>query len=116
MVKPEVIDEKPINLYILKKELDSAKKGTEELNFRAQRTDEYLQQFAEITPKKAEELYEKIVKLKIPRIKDSHIHKVIDVLPKTVDELKVVLQGYTLTINNDNMKKIVSAVADAVSK
>ena len=35
-----------------------------------------------------------------------------NVAPKTIDELKVILQGYTITVNNENIKKI----ADTVNK
>ena len=63
-----------------------------------------------VTNPKAKELEEKLTKLNVPRLKEQHIHKIIDVLPTTVKDLKVVLQGYTLTVNNDNMKKIADTV------
>jgi len=36
-----------------------------------------------------------------------HIIKIIDVMPKNVEELKAMLQSYTITVNNENLKKIV---------
>ena len=106
----QIISETPINLYQLKKELEKIKKRDGEINFRAGRTEEYLQQTATI--KNADELFNKMTKLNIPRLKEQHIHKIIDIGPTTINELKIVLQGYTVTVSNDSMKKIVDAIND----
>lgn len=92
----------------LKKELEKVKKRDKELNFRATKTEEYLNQV--INDKNADQLFDKIVKLNIPRLREQHIKKIIDILPTTVKDLKVVLQGYTLTINNENAKKVVDTL------
>lgn len=105
----ESISEKPIGISELKSELEKIKKRDKELNFRAARTEEYLQHFA--TLKNPEELFKQIEALKIPRLKEQHIIKIIDILPKTVDEVKTILQGYTITLNNENIKKIADTVA-----
>ena len=55
-------------------------------------------------------MYEKLVKLNIPRLKENQIKKIIDIMPKTVNDLKVVLQSYTVSINSESMKKIVDAI------
>ena len=110
----QIISETPINMYQLKKELEKIKKRDSELNFRAARTEEYLNQIAEI--KSGDELFEKLMKLGIPRLKEQHVHKMIDVMPTTLNELKVVLQSYTITVNNDSMKKIVDAVNEFLEK
>lgn len=104
----EIISETPLSMVELKKELENIKKRDKELNFRALRTEEYLQHFS--TLKNHEELAKKIEALKIPRLKDKHLIKIIDILPKTLEELKAILQGYTLTVNNENLKKIVETV------
>ena len=110
----QVISETPINSYILKKELERIKKRDSELNFRANRTEEYLNQIA--TLKNADELFDKIMKLNIPRLKEQHVHKIIDVTPTTLNELKVLLQGYTITINNESMKKIADTINEFLEK
>ena len=104
----EIISEKPIGMSELKQEIEKIKKRDKELGFRATRTEEYLQHFSTI--KNPEELTKKIDDLKIPRLREIHIIKIIDILPKTVDELKVILQGYTITVNNENLKKIIDTV------
>lgn len=104
----KIISETPIDLSTLKRELEKIKKRDKELNFRATRTEEYLQHFD--TLKSSEELSKKLDTLKIPRLKKIHIIKIADILPKTLDELKVILQGYTITVNSENLKKIVDTV------
>ncbi len=112
MADMQIISEIPINIYELKKELERIKKIDGELNHRANRTDEYITQI--LMPIDASVLFDKISKLGIPRIKDQHIHKIIDVCPTTLNELKVVLQGYTITISNDSMKKIIDLINELI--
>ena len=108
MTDIQIVSEAPINIYQLKKELESIQKRDKELNFRANRTYDYLNQIT--IDKDASKLFDPIMKLNIPRLKEMHIHKIIDILPTTVNELKVVLQGYTITVSNDSMKKIIDTI------
>lgn len=107
---PNIIEEKPITMAELKAELDDIKKRDKELSFRSNKTQEYLSQFSKKDYNKVKELIEKIEKLKIPRLKEEHIVKIIDVMPQSLDDLKSLLQGYTVTIKQENMKKIVEVV------
>lgn len=110
----EVLSETPINAYQLKEQLKHIKKRDKELNFRASKTEDYLNAVLDL--KAAEDLYKKIEGLKIPRLKDVHIHKLVELLPQTPQDVKVVLQGYTLNITNENMKKIVGAIGEFVGE
>ncbi|RMF55835.1 hypothetical protein D6745_00970 [Candidatus Woesearchaeota archaeon] len=109
---PEIIEMKPINMVQVKSHLKSIKKRDKELDFRGNKLEEYVNKFVKLSDKEAAELYEKISKLNISRLKDEHIHKIIDILPETVDDLKVVLQGYTITLKKDDMTSIVNAVKE----
>jgi DNA-directed RNA polymerase subunit F len=108
----EVLEKKSINLSELKEELSEIKKRDGELSFRAQKTEEYITELALVKPKQAAELFKEIEKLNVPRLKDVQINKIIDMMPKGIPELKVVLQGYSIPVTNENMKKIVDLVAD----
>ena len=110
----QIISETPINIYTLKKELEKIKKRDNELNFRAARTEEYLGQISSI--KNADELFKKLMDLNIPRLREQQIHKIIDIAPTTVNELKVVLQGYTVSLSNESMKKVVDTIAEFLEK
>jgi len=110
MTKPEIINETPISVVDLKAELERIKKRDKELNFRSNRTYEYSSQIASLSQAKTKELISKLGSLKIPRLKPIHITKIADLLPTSVEGLKVILHGYSITVNNENMKKIVDVV------
>ena len=114
MTETQIISENSINTYQLKKELEKIKKRDSELNFRAAKTEDYINQIA--VHKNADELFDKITQLNIPRLKEQHIHKIIDMTPTTLNDLKSVLQSYTITINNESMKKIVDAINEFLEK
>jgi len=108
----KIVSEVPTNASDVKQILEGVKEHDKELSFRAQRTLEHLEAAAVLAPKKAKELEAALAKLDIPRMKDQHIHKLIDVLPKTQDDVKLVLQGYALTVTNENCKKIADTIAE----
>jgi len=116
MVKPEIINERPISTVELKKELESIKKRDKELGLRSTKTDDYLKLFTSLSEKDAEDLRKKLDSLKITRLKEEYIIKIIDTLPNSIDELKSLLQAYVVTINNEDLKKIVDVVKEFIPK
>lgn len=110
----EILSETPIDTYQLKEELSKIKKRDKELNFRSQKTEDHLAQI--ITHKGVEQLFDKISKLNISRLREQQIHKIIDLLPTTPKDLKVVLQGYTVSVSAENMKKIVDEINKFLKK
>lgn len=115
MVRAEIIAEVPIGMSDLRSELKRIKKRDGELTTRSQKLEDYLNHFSGGTKKEHEELVAELNKLNIPRLKDIHIIKIADIIPATVEELKSVLQGYALTVTNDNMKKIVNVTKEFIS-
>src|SRR3989338_2933520 len=103
----QIISETPISAYQLKTELDKIKKRDKELNFRAAQTEDHL--ISTGVKKNLDSLFEKISKMDIPRLKEQHIRKIIDITPLAVKDLKAVLQGYNVSITNENLKKIADA-------
>lgn len=116
MTDLKIIEEKPINLSLLREELKEIKKRDEELGFRTAKVSEQLEVVKILKEKDAEELYTKIEKLNVPRLKDIHIHKIIDLIPGSMIELKNIVSGYSLTITNENLEKILALVSDYSSK
>ena len=112
MTKPVIINETPITIADMKVEIEKIKKRDNELNFRATKTEEYLQQFELPSEKKIEEMKKKIESLNVPRLKDIHIVKILDLMPTTIEEMKGILSGYTLTVTQENMKKILGVLND----
>ena len=111
-MNPSVISETPMDLSEIKDEIAKIRKRDAEPSIRVTRTEEYVQAFMPLSPAQGKELYEKLVKLNIPRMKDTHFHKIVDVLPTNMLILKAVLRSYPITVSNDNIKKILDTVLE----
>lgn len=111
-MKSKILNESSINIVEVKEILDETIKKEKQLNFRAQKTLEYLEQTASMPVDKAKKLKDALLKLNISRLKDVQVNKIIDLLPKTPNELKVILQGYNLTLTNDQIKSIIDKVIE----
>jgi len=116
MSEIKIIEEKPISMAELKEELKDIKKRDPELSFRTAKVAEQVELLKTVKVKDAEEMLEKIQKLNVPRLKDTHILKIIDLMPQNMIELKNIIQSYSLTINNDNLEKILEIMADYLPK
>lgn len=112
MVKPEIIEEEPITMAEVKKSLEEIKKRDGELNFRANKSEEYLNDFVSLSAEKARELRKKLENLNISRLKEDQIVKIIDLLPDKIDDLKAILSGYTLTLSKKDMEQVISIVKE----
>ncbi len=110
MVKPEILKEEPITMAEVKKALTDIKKRDEELNFRANKSEEYLNEFVTFSADEALELKKKLEALKISRLKNDQITKIIDLLPTTLDDIKVILSGYTLSLSKKDMEQVINVV------
>ncbi|MFH1849522.1 MAG: hypothetical protein ABH879_05020 [archaeon] len=110
MINPDIIEERPITIGELKEEMKKIKKRDGEFNFREKKTEDYVNMFKTLDKKTADKLKKDIAALDIPRLKENHVVKIIDLMPESVDDLKLILQGYPITINKDNLKKIADVV------
>ena len=117
MTKPTIIEKKPISIYDVKKTLDKNKKALEkdeEVNFRVEKTIEYTHKIAKVPYKTVDELKKKIEELSIPRLKEKHIAKIIEIMPTTDEEVLSVLKAYPITVSKEDMKKIAKTVKGTV--
>lgn len=113
MPQLKVIKEEPITLSELKKHLESIKKVEEDLNFRSNKTYEYVHQLNLISATKSKELKKKLEALEIPRLKEEYIVKIIDTLPfKKSDQIKQLFQGYPISLNNADIQKIFDVASE----
>ncbi len=111
MSRPEMIEKQPYTIAQVKEALKKIRKrDNEELNFRAQRTEEYVNELSVLKPKDSAEVVEKITALEIPRLKAEIICKLADTMPVSEKHLKVILQGYTATVSPENQKKIMGVL------
>ncbi|HLC32510.1 MAG TPA: hypothetical protein VJJ82_01670 [Candidatus Nanoarchaeia archaeon] len=110
----KILSQTPTNASVLHAELVRIKERDKELGFRAQKALDYMQGIGPIDAKKAEQLLEKLLKLEVPRLRDLHFHKIIDLLPSNAKDVKTVLQGYNVTVSQENCKKIADTVSEFV--
>jgi len=115
-MKLKILSETPITLAETRVEVDNIKKRDNQVNFRVERVEDYLNNFLRLSPKKAEELKKKIIDLNIPRMRDALVCKIVDLLPRNIDELKTITQSYPITITNENLKKILDVVSEYTKK
>ncbi len=107
MANLEVINENALNIHELKEKLDGIKKRDSTLTPRGIKTYDHISKFIKKDSKK---LKEKLVGIGISRLKDKHINKIIDILPKDIDELKSILSGENLTLKQEDLTKIVETI------
>jgi len=112
MVNPQFIEEKPLSLADTKVTLAEIQKRDEEMNYLSNKCKEYLDTFATLDAAKKDELAKKLVGLDLTRLKEEHIAKIVDFLPKTANDLKIVLQAYPLSLPKKDMDAIIGVVAE----
>lgn len=102
----KIILEEPISSVDLFEQLKDIKKKNKELNQKAQKTLEFLSAIGIPKQKEAQELKKKIIELNIPRLKERHISKIIDIMPEDMDSLKALFSGENITIKQEDLKRI----------
>ncbi len=111
----QFISESSIALADVKHIIAQIEKRDTELNYRSAKVKEFLDSFDALSIAKKEQLKKKITDLNLVRIKEEHILKIIDFLPTTANDLKVVLQAYPLSLPKKDMDSIVEVVKEFTS-
>lgn len=113
---PEIIEKTPISLAEVKNELSRIKKRDDELSFRGNKTEDYVNSIHAVSEKAANEMFKKIKKLEILRMKPQHIVKFIDIMPASEEEVKYVVDSMNLTVSKDNLKKLYKIIDEYIPK
>ena len=114
MANPQFIEQQSLSLVDVKVKLDEIEKRDKELNYLSNKAKEYLETFVKLDLKQKEELTKKLQDLGLTRLKEEHIAKIVDFLPKNIEELKVVLTAYPLSMPKKDQEAIVTAVKEFV--
>ncbi|HIG98155.1 TPA: hypothetical protein HA231_01885 [Candidatus Woesearchaeota archaeon] len=115
-MEPKIISQTPICLTEMKEEISRIRQREKEPSIRVTRVEDYLNAFVELTPEQGRDLQAAITKLAINRLKDEHISKIVDILPRTPVELKNLMQGYAVSLTNDATSKILEAINEFLAK
>ncbi|OGM98396.1 MAG: hypothetical protein A2817_01105 [Candidatus Yanofskybacteria bacterium RIFCSPHIGHO2_01_FULL_39_8b] len=113
MASLQFIEEKPISLVEVRSILTDVESRDTELNYRSTKVKEFLENFGtELTEAKKEKLLKKLKDLNLVRLKDEYYLKIIDFLPTTANDLKIVLQAYPVSLPKKDMDSIVEVVTE----
>ena len=110
MADVEIVNETPMSLADMREILLKIKKRDKELNFRANKTLDYLTKITKQNKKEVTELKEKLQKLELTRLKERHLVKIIDILPKDLDSLRAVFSGEGITLKQEDLNKILETI------
>ena len=110
MSRVQIVGESSLSLTEVKRIVAAIKRRDEELNFRSQRVEDYLKSFAKMTQKDEKELRAAIESVEVPRLKKEHIDALVTFLPTTIEDFKVVMQGFSITINKENRDKLIDEI------
>jgi DNA-directed RNA polymerase subunit F len=105
----EIIGKTPISIVEVKERLHEIEKK-KELNFRALKVFEYVNDITTKKKKEIDELIGSIKSLNIPRLNERVITKIADVLPENTEVLKAILTGEDVTLKQDDLDKIMNAI------
>ena len=116
MPAPQFVSETPLALAEVKSILQSVEQRDGSLNFLSNKAKEQQEVFVTLPLKKKEELYAKLTGLSLTRLKEEHYCKIIDFLPQNMEELKVILQSYPLSLSKKDQESIVATVTEIAPK
>ena len=102
-----VTNEEPITIEEAKKILER-RKNEGDLSYEQNITYEYLKKMSKLSDKKVEELRNALQEIEI--LKPRHIVKIIDILPDTEEEVKLIFEKETTNLKKDAIAKIVEIV------
>src|SRR3989344_2509458 len=106
MPEIEIVNETPITLVEVREKLKDIKKRDKELTFRANKTADYIDTFTTVKLEKLQALKKSILDLNIGRLRERHVVKVLDIMPKDIDSLKSIFSGENLTLKGEDLTKI----------
>lgn len=109
MAEIEIATEMPLTMAELREKLADIKKK-QDLSFRGNKTLEYLQVFAKASGKDAQGMRGKLKALELVRLKERHITKIIDIMPDTVESLRMVLANENITLKEEELQKILECL------
>jgi|TARA_Y100000310_G_scaffold344273_1_gene456133 DNA-directed RNA polymerase subunit F len=104
----EIIEKKPTSIPEMKENIDFIKKRDKELNFRAKKVEEYINNVPKT--KTYKELKQDLESAGITRLRDKHITLIINILPTDIDSLRIILSSENLTLKQEDLEKILTIV------
>ncbi len=103
----DALERKPVPIAVVKELLGKLS----ERNHEQKLAFEYASKFAKLDAEQARALIEELKNANIPRFKDKHIVKLVDIMPKTADEIKAIFAKEELALSKEDIQKILDILA-----
>ncbi len=81
-----------------------------ELTYREEKSKEYLKSSSPLSLKNFKAAKKEMEELKIPRLEEHHIIKILDLMPKNGTELRAIVSNSGTVIVDDSVKKILGVL------
>ena len=104
----QTVSEKPISVSEVKKILEDRKERGE-MTYEQKVTLEYAQEFGKTGPRKLKEALEKLTDIGVD---EKVAIRIVDVKPKTKEELKLIFEKTRLGLKDEQVKKILDIAAE----
>lgn len=95
-----ILEERPVTMAEVSNLIDKSDKGKEMKNF--------IKEFNKMNVDKAIEIKEELKKLDLIKLKESHIVKIVDFMPKDVSELNKVVVD--ISLDAEEVKKVLEVI------
>ena len=112
MANIEVLEKRPVSIAEVKDTLKKIHKRDEELSFRGGKTEEYVNDVAQLSMTKTKKAVKELADLGLPRLRDEHFIKIVDLMPESAEHLKIVMTGFNVTVTKENLGKIIGVLDD----
>ena len=109
MPELKIIKSQPLTLSAVGEEL-KPKTKREEIPPIQQKVLEHATQFSKLNKSQEHKLIEELKTLEIPRITEEHIVTIVNILPRSINELKIIFAGSKTTITPENLEKILQTL------
>ena len=85
-------------------------KKVKDRNYEQKIAYEHVKKFSKIKLENAERIIEELLKLEMRKLKEHQIIKIVDLMPKNIEELKVILEKSQMPFKDEELEKIIEIV------
>ncbi len=105
----KLIEEKPVTLVEAKKILEKLEKERGELGYEQKVTLDFMKAYVQLSQKSVLEA-KKELREKIPELKEHHIVAILNILPETEEDVKIIFSKERIGLDEAKIKQILEIV------
>lgn len=104
----EVLEENPVSIAEAKEHIK--KVPTKDMTFEQKQAYDHIKKMTKLKPKDAKAMKKELEELGIRKLKELHIVRIIDILPKDEKEIDFILKDTNTSFEDEEKAKIMSIV------